>query len=677
MSTFKLLLSVTLFGALSSAQAPQTPSSESGLDLQGIDKNADPCQDFYQYACGNWLNTHPIPADESSWGTFNQLFDRNQAALRQILEDSMAHQDRSSVDQKIGGFYQSCTDEGTIEKRGTEPLKPELDRIAAISQKQQLLDEVARLHNQQVYVFFNFGATADPNNASMNIGEVDQGGLGLPEKDFYFRTDARSQEVRTKYVAHIAKMFELTGIPLQEASAKAAKVMAIETELAKVSLDVTSRRNPQLLVHEMTKEQLAALSPQFNFNQFFTELSTPEFTKLNVAVPDFVKGFNALLQTQTQGDLKDYLVWHYVNASARLLPKSFVDQTFDFFGRTLAGTKELRPRWKRCVTATDDELGEALGQKFVEKTFGQEGKARTLALVGEIENQMAIDINSLTWMSPETKKAALVKLQAVTNKIGYPDKWRDYSTVSIAKDDYFGNWYRANEFESKRQRNKIGKPVDKQEWGMTPPTVNAYYNPSENNINFPAGILQPPFYSNRASDAVNYGAVGVVVGHELTHGFDDQGRQFDAKGNLKDWWQKEDGEKFQKLADCFVNEYGGFSPAPGVELNGKLTLGENTADNGGIRLAYLALMDDLAKKSIPVTQKADGYTQAQQFFVGYGQLWCENVRPERARLWAQTDPHSPGKFRVNGVVSNLPAFSEAFGCKAGDKMYAAKGCRVW
>ncbi|MFL6449049.1 MAG: M13 family metallopeptidase [Bryobacteraceae bacterium] len=677
MSTFKLLVFLTLSGALAIAQAPQTTTSESGLDLQGIDKSADPCQDFYQYACGNWLKTHPIPADESSWGTFNQLFDRNQAALRQILEDSMAHQDRSSIDQKIGGFYQSCTDEATIEKRGTEPLKPELDRIAAISEKQQLLDEVARLHNQQVYVFFNFGATADPNNASMNIGEVDQGGLGLPEKDFYFRTDARSQELRKKYVAHVAKMFELMGNSQEEASAKAAKVMAIETDLAKVSLDVTSRRNPQLLVHEMTKEQLEALSPQFNFNRFFTELGTPEFTKLNVAVPDFMKGFNSLLQTQSFGDLKDYLVWQYLNASSRLLPNNFVDETFDFYGRTLAGTKELKPRWKRCVSATDDELGEALGQKFVEKTFGQEGKARTLALVGEIEKQMAIDINSLTWMSPETKKAALLKLQAVTNKIGYPDKWRDYSTIAIAKDDYFGNWYRSSEFESKRQRNKIGKPVDKQEWGMTPPTVNAYYNPSENNINFPAGILQPPFYSNKASDAVNYGAVGVVVGHELTHGFDDQGRQFDAKGNLKDWWQKEDEQQFQKLADCFVNEYGSFSPAPGVELNGKLTLGENTADNGGIRLAYLALMDDLAKKSIPVTTKADGYTQAQQFFIGYGQLWCENVRPERARLWAQTDPHSPGKYRTNGVVSNLPAFSEAFGCKAGDKMYAARGCRVW
>jgi len=677
MSTFRVLLSCVLYAAVACAQTPQKATSETGLDLEAIDKGADPCQDFYQYACGNWLKTHPIPADESSWGTFNLLFERNQAALREILEDSAAHPERSPIDQKIGAFYQSCTDEGTIENRGTAPLKPELDRIAALSDKAQLSDEVARLHKQQVYVFFSFGPDADPHNASMDMGALDQGGLGLPEKDFYLRTDARSEEVRKKYVTHVGKMFELIGIPPEEASAKANKVMAIETALAKASLDVTSRRNPQLLVHEMTRTELAALSPQFSFNRFFTQLSTPEFTKLNVAVPDFIKGFNALLETEQLANLKDYLVWQYVNASSRLLPKRFVNETFEFYGRTLAGTKELRPRWKRCVAAVDDELGEALGQKFVEKTFGEEGKARTLALVKEIETQMAADINSIPWMSPETKKAALVKLQAVTNKIGYPDKWRDYSTVSVVKDDYFGNWYRANEFESKRQREKIGKPVDKQEWMLSPPTVNAYYNPNENNINFPAGILQPPFYSNKASDAVNYGAVGVVVGHELTHGFDDQGRQFDAGGNLKDWWQKEDADKFQKLADCFVNEYGSFSPVEGIELNGKLTLGENTADNGGIRLAYQALMDELAKRSIPVTQKADGFNQSQQFFIAYGQLWCENVRPELARVSAQTDPHSPGKFRTNGVVSNLPAFSEAFGCKAGDKMYAARGCRVW
>ncbi|MBV8708134.1 MAG: M13 family metallopeptidase [Acidobacteriaceae bacterium] len=666
------LVTVSLF-----AQSSEKAGSLSGLDLSAIDKTADPCQDFYQYACGSWMKNNPIPADQSSWGTFDQLFERNQKELRAILEEAQQHQDRSPIDQKIGGFYGSCMDESTVEKRGADPLRSELERISHIGNVQDLLDETVRLHERQVGVFFSFDATPDPKNAKMTIAEVDQGGIGLPEKDFYFRTDAKSQEIRQKYVAHIGKMLSLIGVPPEEVAAKAKTIMQIETDLAKASLDVTSRRNPQLLVHEMSKADLDKLTPTFHFTQFFTRLQTPEFSVLNVAVPDFFKAFNALLEKENLNDLKDYMTWHYVTASAGRLPKAFVDENFDFYGRTLSGTTEQKPRWKRCVSATDIKLGEALGRKFVEKTFGEQGKARTLEMVGEIEKQMANDINSLTWMSPQTKKEALVKLHAVANKIGYPEKWRDYSLVNIVPDDYFGNWYRASEFEEKRQRDKIGKPVDRQEWGMTPPTVNAYYDPTQNNINFPAGILQPPFYSNQAGDAVNYGAVGVVIGHELTHGFDDEGRQFDADGNLKNWWQKSDNGKFEKLADCFVNEYGSFSPVSGVELNGKLTLGENTADNGGIRLAYAALMDDLAKKSIPLQQKADGYTQAQQFFLGFAQVWCENNRPEEERLRAQTDPHSPGKFRTNGVVSNMPQFSQAFGCKASDKMYAAKGCRVW
>ncbi len=623
------------------------------------------------------MKNNPIPPDQSSWGSFDLLYERNQKELRTILEDSQQHEDRSAIDQKIGGFYQSCMNEAVIEKRGADPLRSELERISHISNQQDLLDEIVRLHQRQIGVFFTFDATPDPKNAGMTIAEVDQGGTGLPEKDYYFRTDAKSQEIRQKYVSHIGKMLSLIGVSPAEATAKAKVIMQIETDLAKASLDITSRRNPQLLVHEMPKADLEKLAPAFQFNQFFTRLQTPEFSMLNVTVPDFFKAFGALLQKQSLGDLKDYMTWHYLTASAGRLSKPFDEENFDFYGRTLSGTTEQRPRWKRCVSATDVKLGEALGRKFVERTFGEQGKARTLEMVGEIEKQMAGDINSLTWMSPQTKKEALVKLHAVANKIGYPEKWRDYSSVNVVPDDYFGNWYRASEFESKRQRDKIGKPVDRQEWGMTPPTVNAYYDPTQNNINFPAGILQPPFYSNQASDATNYGAVGVVIGHELTHGFDDEGRQFDADGNLKNWWGKSDNEKFEKLADCFVNEYGGFSPVPGIELNGKLTLGENTADNGGIRLAYLALIDDLAKKSIPLRQKADGYTQQQQFFLGFAQVWCENVRPEQARLGAQTDPHSPGKFRANGVVSNMPQFGQAFGCKAGDKMYPAKGCRVW
>ncbi len=671
MSFWKSVLGCIVLAASASAQ------SRSGLDLNAIDKSTEPCNDFYQYACGNWLKKNPIPADESRWGRFSELYNRNQDILHGILEDSEQHQDRSSIDQKIGGFYHSCMDEAVIEKRGTAPLQSELERISHIGNRSQLLEEVARLHGQQVGVFFTFDSTPDPKNAKMTIADIDQGGIGLPEKDYYFRTDAKSQEIRQKYVAHIAKMFELIGVSASEAAKKAAVVMSVETDLAKASLDVTSRRDPQLLVHEMSKSNLAQLAPNFNFEQFFVRLNTPDFSKLNVTVPDFFKAFSNLIANRKPEDLKDYMTWHYLNAGAGRLSKAFVDENFDFYGRTLSGVKELKPRWKRCVAATDEELGEALGRKFVEKTFGEQGKQRTLEMVQEIEREMANDIQSLTWMSPETKKEALVKLHGVTNKIGYPDKWRDYSAVSIVDNDYFGNWYRANEFESKRERDKIGKPVDRAEWEMTPPTVDAYYNPTENNINFPAGILQPPFYSNQATDAVNYGAIGVVIGHELTHGFDDEGRQFDADGNLKDWWQKSDGEKFEKLADCFVNEYGGFSPVPGIELNGKLTLGENTADNGGIHLAYFALMDDLAKKSIPASKKDDGYTQPQQFFLGFAQVWCENVRPEQARVFAQTDPHSPGKFRANGVVSNMPQFDAAFGCKAGDKMYAAKGCRVW
>lgn len=665
------------FTVVSMAQSDKRPQSQSGLDLNAIDKSADPCNDFYQYACGNWIKNNPIPADESSWGRFNELFERNQGILRDILEDSEQHQSRSAIDQKIGGFYQSCMAENVIQQRGTTPLDPELAQISRISNGHELIDEVARLHKGQVNVFFDFGSSPDPKNARMMIADVDQGGLGLPERDYYLRTDPKSQEIRRKYVAHVARMFQLIGVPQAAASAKASTVMSIETDLAKASLDVTSRRNPQLLVHEMPTDELAQLSPNFDFKLFFTQVNAPGFSKLNVTVPDFVKAFSILLKKESLNDLKDYITWHYLNASAQLLTKAVVDENFDFYGRTLTGTKELKPRWKRCVAATDDELGEALGRKFVEKTFGEEGKQRTLQMVHAIEHEMANDIEAITWMSAVTKEQALIKLHAVADKIGYPDKWRDYSTVKIVPDDYFGNWYRANAFESKRELDKIGKPVDRTEWGMTPPTVNAYYNPTENNINFPAGILQPPFYSNTADDALNYGAVGAVIGHELTHGFDDEGRQFDADGNLKDWWQKNDADEFEKLSDCFVKEYSGFSPLPGVNLNGRLTLGENTADNGGIHLAYLALMDDLSKKRVPKSRKVDGYTEPQQFFLGFAQIWCEHGRPELERLRAQVDPHSPGKFRTNGVVSNTPEFSEAFGCKTGDRMYAAKGCRVW
>ena len=668
---------VFLFSLTTLAQSSAEPASASGLDLSALDKSANPCTDFYQYACGGWMKSHPIPADQARWGSFDLLYERNLKELRNILEDSAKHQDRSPIDAKIGGFYASCMNEPLVEQRGTEPLRAELERIQRIASSTDLLDEVARLHQRDVGAFFDFGPSPDPKNAKMTIANLDQGGLGLPERDFYLRTDAKSQDIRQKYVAHIAKLLELIGTSHEQAAAKAAKIMALETELAKASLDVTTRRDPQKLVHSLSRAELQKLSPDFDFDRYFTEVQSPEFKSLNVAVPDFFKAFSTVVAKADLADLKDYLTWHYVHSNATKLPKAFVDENFNFYGRVLSGTTENRPRWKRCVASTDQALGEALGQKFVEKTFGEQGKQRTLAMVNAIEKQMAIDIDSLTWLGPKTKQAALLKLRAVTNKIGYPDKWRDYSSVAVAPDDYFGNWDRASEFEIRRQHQKIGKPVDRTEWQMTPPTVNAYYDPTQNNINFPAGILQPPFYSNAASDSVNFGAVGVVVGHELTHGFDDEGRQFDAEGNLRDWWTKDDEQQFTKLAQCFVNEYGAFSPLPGVELNGNLTLGENTADNGGARLAYMALMSDLAARSAAAGETKDGFTPPQQFFLGYAQLWCQNMRPEAERLQTQVDPHSPGRFRVNGVVQNMPEFSKAFACKAGDKMQSTHSCRLW
>ena len=655
------------------------PPSQSGLDLSAIDKTADPCADFYQYACGNWVKNNPIPKEESQWGRFSELHERNQKILRQIADDAVAHTDRSPLDQKVGDFYGSCMAEDQIEALGTKPLQDELTRIKAIQSPQDLVAEVARLHARQVSSFFSFEATPDPENAKMEMAEIDQSGLGLPEKDYYFRGDATSVELRKKYVAHIAKMFELIGVSAADAQKKAAAVMKLETELAKGALDVIQRRDPKNLVHKTKTDELGQLSPGFDLHEYFTDLGAPSFNTINIAVPEFLKTVNTVIKTDGNGAVQDYLTWRYVSSSAKALPKAFVDENFAFYGKTLTGAQELRPRWKRCVQMTDGELGEAIGKKYVDMTFGAEGKARTLKMVEEIEHEMAVDIQSITWMTPETKKQALVKLKGVTNKIGYPDKWRDYSTLDVVKGDYLGNIYRANQFDTKRDRNKIGKPVDHAEWEMTPPTVNAYYNPQENNINFPAGILQPPFYSNKAVDAVNYGGIGAVVGHELTHGFDDEGRQFDADGNLRDWWQSKDEEAFKKLADCVDEEYSSFEPLPGVHIRGKLTLGENTADNGGLRLAYMALMDSLAGHTEDKTNKKDDYSTTQQFFLGWGQVWCQNDRPESERLQVQTDPHSPGKYRVNGVVKNMQQFTEAWGCKPDQSMFAAPGksCRVW
>jgi putative endopeptidase len=672
---------LALCGGLVHAQTSTSgaASSASGIDLGAIDKSADPCDNFYQYACGTWLKDHPVPPDQGRWGRFDELHERNQKILREIAEDAAQNPKRSPLDQKIGDFYGSCMDESHIGQLGTRPIQPGLDRIAALQSKKDLVPEVASLHLAGSGVLFSFGASPDPDNAKNNIGDLDQGGLGLPEKDYYFRKDEKSEQLRTKYVEHIARMFQLTGVPADEAAKKAATVMRIETDLAQGSLDIVARRDPKALVHKYATKDLAALSPAFDLKQYFLQVKAPGFETLNVATPDFIKATNKVIEDYDLGDLKDYLAWHYISASADALPQAFVDENFDFYGKTLSGAQQLKPRWKRCVQATDGALGEAIGRKYVEKTFGEQGKERTLDMVGRIEQSMAADLESVSWMTPETKKQALVKLKAVTNKIGYPEHWRDYSSLEIQAGDYLGNVFRADEFEARRDLQKIGQPVDRSEWEMTPPTVNAYYEPLQNNINFPAGILQPPFYSNKADDAVNFGAIGAVIGHELTHGFDDEGRQFDADGNLRDWWRQQDQEAFNKLEDCFVEQYGGYEPLPDVHLNGKLTLGENTADNGGMRLAYMALMSSLAAHNEDPDKKQDGYTAPQRFFLGWGQIWCSNQTPEMSRMRVQVDPHSPSEFRVNGVLRNMESFRKAWSCQADAKMEppAGQGCRVW
>lgn len=648
--------------------------AQQGFDPKALDPKADPCNDFYQYACGNWLASNPIPPDQASWGRFTQLHERNQRILRDILETSASKTTRSSVEQKIGDYFSTCMDEKDIDAKSTAPLKPYMAEIQAIRDKAGLTPEIIKLHMQGVLPFFSVGSTQDMKDATEQIAYVDQGGIGLPERDYYFKDDAKSAETRKQYVAHVQRMFELLGDSPEIAAAKSKTVMNIETALAKGSLDVTSRRDPEKIYHRMDVKQLIAMNPSIAWDKYLPAIGAPVQT-LNVAVPDFFKQLETQIKEVSLEDWKTYLTWHVVHAAAPILPTAFVNENFEFYGKALTGAKELRPRWKRCVQYTDSDLGEALGQKYVELTFGQQGKERTLAMVRALEKALERDIQQLDWMTPATKKKALDKLHAISNKIGFPENWRDYSSLQIRKGDAIGNSFRSNTFEFKRQIAKIGKPVDKKEWLMTPPTVNAYYDPQNNNINFPAGILQPPFYDIKMDEAINYGAIGSVIGHELTHGFDDEGGRFDAKGNLENWWTDEDAKAFEQRTSCVDKQYAQYNATPDLKLNGKLTLGENVADNGGLRIAYMALMDTLAGKS---PEKIDGFTAEQRLFLGWGQIWCQNQTEQVARMYAQTDPHSPGRWRVNGSVSNMPEFQKAFGCKVGKPMVRGENaCRVW
>ena len=655
----------------------KTIARPKSFDLGAMDKSVNPCEDFYEYACGTWRKNNPIPSDQARWGRFNELAEYNRQFLHNILEKASADDPkRSPVMQKIGDMYQSCMDEATVNSKGSEPLKPELDRIAAVTNKDQLIAEIAHLHSLGVPALLSFGAGPDLHNASMIIANVGQGGLGLPDRDYYLEQDPKSQETRQKYLEHMANMFVLLGDDKAVAQKEAQAVMEIESKLADAAFKRVQMRDPKNRDHKMKVAELETLAPGFEFSRFFAASGAPEFSEVNVIPPDFFKKANAVLDSASIDDWKTYLRWHLVHATAPALSDPFVKENFAFEGQYLSGQKELQSRWKRCVQLTDRLLGEALGQPYVQETFGPQSKARMLKNVAALEESLGQDIQGLDWMTPETKKQALVKLHAITNKIGYPDKWRDYSTVKIVRGDFFGNGLRARAFEVQRQINKIGRALDKKEWGMTPPTVNAYYNASNNDINFPAGILQPPFFDPAEDEAVNFGGIGVVIGHELTHGFDDQGSKFDAEGNLTNWWTEQDRTEFEKRTGCIADEYSGFVAVDDVHLNGRLTLGENTADNGGLRIALMALRKQMAHDAKTAAKK-DGFTAEQRFFLGFAQIWCQNATPESSRLLAKTDPHSPGQYRVNGTLQNSADFAKAFNCKAGQKMVSANACHVW
>jgi len=670
-----LFASLLLFTTISLSQTSGDPQAAREFNVENIDKALDPCADFYQYACGKWLNNTQIPADQTEWISFVQLEEDNLVILRKILEKAAAGgAERGAIDQKIGDYYGACMDEKTVDAKGIDAIKPELDRIAAVKDKAQLIDAIARVHLIGPNPLFNFYSTPDLHNADMVIANVDQGGLTLPDRNYYIKDDAKMAEMRKRLGEYATSLFTMAGQPVQQASDSAQTIVRIETALAKASMDRTLRRDPKNRDHKMTRDAAMALAPDFHLSNYFRDLDAPNFSDLNVANPDFFKDVNGLIESESVGSLKTYVQWHLLNAAASWLSKPYVDAHFKF-QQALTGQDEIQPRWKRCVEATDRALGEALGQRYVEETFGPEAKQRMLKMVDALEKSLDDDIQTLPWMSPETKQQAKVKLTAIRNKIGYPEKWRDYSSLTIQKGDLMGNFLRANEFESRRQIAKIGKPLDRMEWVMTPPTVNAYYSPPFNEIVFPAGILQPPFFDQKMDDAVNFGGIGVVIGHELTHGFDDQGRKYDPKGNLRDWWTPEDGKEFEKRASCVADEYSNFVAVDDLKLNGRLTLGENTADNGGARIALAALLNMLGRDKSQ--DKIDGYTPEQRFFLGFARVWCEKRRPEFSRMLVNVDPHSPGRFRVNGTVENMPEFQKAWHCKAGQPMVSQNMCRVW
>jgi len=664
--------------ASTAAASPAAPELRV-FDPSLIDKSVDPCENFYRFSCNGWFKRNPLPPDQASYGRFTELAELNRLHLKQILEETSAPSpSRSANEQKIGDEYASCMDTATVNKLGLKSLQPELRRIAQLKSRKQLPALLAHLHSIGVNAFFGMGSNQDFADSTSVISFYGAGGLGLPERDYYTRTDAKSVEQRQQYAAHIKKIFMLAGEPEAKAAEDAETVLAIETRLAKASLTMTEQRDPQNLNHLTDVLSFSKELTNFSLADYVATAHAPATGKANDMEPKFFAEFNALVADTPIAKIRTYLRWHLLHAyTGTSLPESFDHENWNFYAHILNGAEKQQERWKRCTRRVDQELGEALGQVYVARYFPPEEKQRTLDMTQAIERAMEKDIDSLDWMSAATKNKAKEKLHAVMNKIGYPDKWRDYSSLSIVRGDALGNQMRARQFEVARDLAKIGKPVDKGEWQMTPPTVNAYYDPQMNNVNFPAGYLQAPFFSGKEDDAANYGDMGSTIGHELTHGFDDEGRQFDLAGNLLNWWTKEDEQKFNERADCMVKQYDAIEAVPGVHLNGKLTLGENLADLGGLWLAWLAWLEKAQAAHVDMNSTLDGYTPDQRFWIAYAQQWCTQTRPEQLRTQAQSNPHAPDEYRTNTVLQDLPEFAKSFSCKPSSKMVNPKPCRVW
>jgi putative endopeptidase len=674
--------------------APATPESMPALDRfspDQADKSLNPCSDFFEYACSKWIKTNPMPADQAGWGTLNLLAIWNVAAIQNTLDDAASKTtDRTPVQQKVGDYYASCMDETAINKAGIAPLQPMLDRIAKLSDKSQLPELIASV--QQIIrpadlnfidaeyqgVLFGLYASPDFDDAKMMLPALDQSGMGMPGREFYLKDDEKSKQIRDKYLKHIARFLELSGEPPAQAASDAQAVLAIETGLANAAMDIVDRRDPKNQNNKMSLQQVQALTPSFNWSRYFAAMHAPPSQQYLVLAPNFFRGIEKLIASQSVEHWQGYLRFSTISSMAPFLSEPFVEERFDFVGRTLSGAQQMQPRWRRCSFNADADLGEAVGQAYVTRYFPPENKQRMLQMVNAIKTALGQEIDDASWMSPQTKQLAHVKLAAQVDKIAYPDHWRDYSALEIKRDDFLGNVERSANFEMNRRIAKFGKPVDRHEWNMSPPTVNAYEDAQTNTINFPAGFLQPPAFDAAQIDAVNYGAIGVVIGHEIIHGYDDQGRKFDADGNLRDWWVPEDAARYDDRDKCITDEYTQDVPEAGVKQNGKLSAGEDTADNGGIHIAMAALQNTLKEQGKDLeTPAPDGLTELQNFFLAYGNIWCGENRPEAARTAVMTQGHSLNRYRVNNVLANMPEFAHAFGCHAGQPMVHANACRVW